>query len=145
MAQWVEQLPIQLVNRFFFFKNQYFQRTGFLKFSLDITFTWHPKHASKRDLSKIKCTSFGNWIYGDCGWISAFFCSLQCVEGTGVEGRRGTAVITCGTFLSKPRGQTVVNQLSCGFNPHLSQFFFQFMNFLKHVFFQYLQLFELLF
>jgi len=62
--------------------------------------------------------------YGNCLWISAFFRSLQRVEGTGVEGRQGTAVITCGTFLSKPLRQTVVNQLSCGLNPRLSQTFF---------------------
>ena len=41
---------------------------------------------------------------------------VQRVEGTGVEGQ-GTAVISCHTFLSKLLKQTVVNQLSWGFNP----------------------------
>jgi len=31
---------------------------------------------------------------------------------------------SCGTFLSKPHKPTVVNQLSCGSNPSLSQTFF---------------------
>ena len=45
----------------FFFKYQYFLHTRFfLDFSFDSTVTWHSKHASKRDLSKIKCTSSGN-------------------------------------------------------------------------------------
>ena len=50
---------------------------------------------------------------------------------------REKTVNSCYTFLSKPRRQTVVNHLSCGFNPTLSQTFFfsSFWTFLKHVFF----------
>ena len=33
--------------------------------------------------------------------MSAFVSPLQCVEATGAEGRQGTAVNSCGTFLSK--------------------------------------------
>ena len=33
---------------------------GFLKFSFDSTATWHSKHALKRDLGEIKCTSSGD-------------------------------------------------------------------------------------
>ena len=38
-------------------------------------------------------------------------------------------------FFAKPHRQTVVNQLSCWFNPCLSQFFFSFWTFLEHFFF----------
>jgi len=31
--------------------------------------------------------------------IANGICPLQRIEGTGVEGRHGTAVISCGTFL----------------------------------------------
>ena len=43
-----------------FFEYQYFLQTRFLEFSFDNTVTLHSKHASKRDLSEIKCTSYGN-------------------------------------------------------------------------------------
>jgi len=63
---------------FFLFENLYFWHTCFLKFNFDTTVTWHSKHASKQDLSEIKCTSSGN--------SKSCFCpSLQRVEGTGVE------------------------------------------------------------
>ena len=56
--------------------------------------------------------------------------AILALEGTGVEGRQVTGVIYCGTFLAKPRRQTVINQLSCWFNPCSSEtFFFQFMDF----------------
>jgi len=54
-------------------------------------------------------------------WISAFVHSLQRIEGTGVE--------------RKQHRQTVVNQLSCGFNPSLSQTFFRFLDLLRARFF----------
>ena len=67
MAQLLEQLTcIQEVvgsnpgGEQIFFENQYFLHARFLKFSFDNTVPWHSKHASKRDLSKIKCTSSGN-------------------------------------------------------------------------------------
>ena len=68
MAQWVEQLTcIQEVmdsnpagEQIFFFENQYFLHTCFLKFSFDNTVTWHYKHTLKQDLSKTKRTSSGN-------------------------------------------------------------------------------------
>ena len=48
----------------------------------------------------------------------------------------GKTVNSCCTFLLKPRRQTLVNHLSCGFSPTLSQtFFFRFWTFLKHIFF----------
>ena len=59
---------------------------------------------------------------------------------------REKTVNSCYTFLSKPRRQTMVNHVSYGFNPTLSQtFFFSFWTFLKNFFFQWSQLFELLF
>jgi len=61
-------------------------------------------------------------------------CSLQRVEGTGVEGRQGTAVIRCGSFLPKPHGQTAARLWVQ--SPPKPNFFFQFMDFLEHVFFQ---------
>ena len=85
------QIWIQPVNRFFFFENQYIFACTFLKKNFDTTVTWHSKHASKRDLTKIKCTSSGNLIY----WLlnDSCFHSLQHVEGTGVERRQWTAVV----------------------------------------------------
>ena len=44
----------------FLIKNQYLLHARFLKSSFDSTVTWHSKHASKRDLSEIKCTLSGN-------------------------------------------------------------------------------------
>ena len=62
----------------------------FLKFSFDSTLTWHSKYASDIGLE-------WNWMhvtwelkYVDC---SAFVCSLQRVEGTGVQRRLGKAVV----------------------------------------------------
>ena len=44
-------------------------------------------------------------------------------------------VMSCVKFLSKPRRQTVVNQVSCGFNPHLNRTFFQFLDLFEALFF----------
>ena len=53
---------------------------------------------------------------------------------------------SCGTFLSKPRRQTVINQLSCGLNPSPSQTFFSVSwSFYSMFFFQWPQLFEVLY
>ena len=65
MAQWVEHSGGRWFESswrtvFFFFEDQYFLHTRFLKFSFDNTVTWHYKHASKRDLSEIERTSSGN-------------------------------------------------------------------------------------
>ena len=67
MAQWVEQLTCKQEvagsnpdGEQFFFEDQYFLHTRFLKFSFDNTATWHSKHASKRNLSEIERTSSGN-------------------------------------------------------------------------------------
>ena len=54
------RVRIPLVNRFFFSKIDTFCIHVFFKFSFDNTVTWHYKHASKRNLSKIECTSSGN-------------------------------------------------------------------------------------
>ena len=64
IAQWLEQLTcIQEVtglNTDFLIKYQCYLHTHFLKFNFDSTVTWHSKHTSKWDLSKIKRTSSGN-------------------------------------------------------------------------------------
>ena len=62
MAQWVEQLTcIQVAGsnpagEQIFFENQNLLYTLFLEFSFDDTVTWHSKHTSKQNLSKIKHT-----------------------------------------------------------------------------------------
>ena len=67
MAQWVEQLTCKQevagsnpAGEQFYFEDQYFLHTRFLKFSFDNTVTWHYKHASKRNLNEIEHTSSGN-------------------------------------------------------------------------------------
>ena len=71
------------------------------------------------------------------GYISAFVCRLQRIEGTGVEGRQGqNAVISCGTFLSKPHRQTAQLWIQSPVN-----FFFQLLDLFWSRFFYYLFLF----
>ena len=128
VAQWVEQLTcIQEVTgsnpageQIFFFENQYFLHTRFLKFSFDNTVTWHSKHASKQYLSEIKCTSSGNLTMEIAKWQLLSFVHYSALKAL----CREKTVNSCCTFLSKPPRQTMVNHLSCGFNPTL---FFHFL------------------
>ena len=73
-----EQIFFQKKNR-----NSILFAYTLLKFSFDTTVTWHSKHVSKRDLSKIK-----HWELEcvDCYLIAT--CFSQRVEGTGVERRQ---------------------------------------------------------
>ena len=86
----------------------------FLKFSFDNTVPWHSKHASKQDLSEIKCTSSGNWLLNDSCFHS--FITARWRHWC----REKKTVNSCCTFLSKPPRWTLGNYLSCGFNPTLS-------------------------
>ena len=117
----------------FFSKISTFCMHVFLKSSFDSTFSWHFKHASKRDLSKIKCTPSENLTIVIANWYTLLFVlSLQHVEGTGVERRQRTAVVhSCQNHTDR----TVVNQLGCGFNASLSHiFFFSFWTFKPYFF-----------
>ena len=72
----------------------------FLKFSFHTTVTWHSKHASEQDLSKIECTSSGNstMVIANGYLLHLFFTACWrhwCGETTGNSS---------GAFLSKPRG-----------------------------------------
>jgi len=131
LAQWVEQLTwghgfeSGWWTHFFSSKNQYFcVQIFFLKFSIDNTVTWHYKHASKRDLSELKTWNLGTRIY----WLLIDSCFGSFITSCWKHWCREKTVNSCCTFLSKPRGQTVVNHLSGGFNPTLNQTFFQFLD-----------------
>jgi len=54
--------------------------------------------------------------------IDRYFCSFIIAHWR--HWCRGKTVNSCCTFLSKPRRQTMVNHLSCGYNPHPKPNFF---------------------
>ena len=100
-------LPYQLPNiksswwTDFFSKTNTFCMHVFLKFSFDyqcyvlgIPSTHWNETWMKLNALHLTRTC---WLLID----SCFVCPLQQIEGTGVEGRQGTAVIRCGTFLWK--------------------------------------------
>ena len=129
IAQWIEQLTcIQEVagsnpaGGHFFPKINTFCMHIFLMSSFDSSFAWH-SNALKWDLSELKQGIRLWWLLMDICFHLFFTAHWRhrCREET---------KNSCGTFLSKPRRQTVVNQLSCGFNPSLSQTFFSFCTFL---------------
>jgi len=85
-----------------------------------------------RTWAKLNAHHLGTWI---C-WLLIDSCFRSFITVRWRHWCREKTVNSCCTFLSKPRRQTVVNQLSWGFNPHLCKlnFFFSFWNFLKQVF-----------
>ena len=109
IAQLLEQLTLKhevgslnLSWCIIFFQKLYFFHTRFLNFSFLNTVTWHSKHASKRDFSEIKCTSSGNsntLIANGYLLLFVLYSALKALHG--VEGRKGTAVISCQNHVEK--------------------------------------------
>ena len=132
IAQWEEQLTCirEVVGsnpagkQIFFLKSVLFAYT-FFKVSFDSTVTWHSKLALKRDLSKLNTCHLGTWLW----WLPIDICFCLFFTARWRYWCREKTGNSCGAFLSKPRRQTVVNQLSCGFNPSLNQTFFRFWTF----------------
>ena len=143
IAQWAEQLTCiagsnPAGEHSFFFENQYFLHTRFCKVQLVVAlFLGIPSMHRNGTWAKLNAGHLGTrlwWLLMDI-YFSSFFTvhwRHRCRE---------KIKNSCGAFLSKPRRQTVVNQLSCQTKPN---FFFSFWTFLEH-FFSVITIVELLF
>ena len=128
IAQWVEKLTCSQEvtglnpagEQICFSENQYLLHALFLKFSFDMLLLGIPSMHWNGTWEKLNASHLGTRLW----WLlmDIFFCwfftarwRYWCKEKTGNR---------CGTFLSKPRRQTVVNQLSCGLNPSQNQTYY---------------------
>ena len=114
LRSWVQ---IQLLTRFFFSKIntfciQVFKSPALIALLLGISSTHR-----NRTWAKLNARHLGTQLW--CLLMDICFCSFFTVRWK--HRCREKTKNSCNTFLSKPRRQTVVNQLSCGFNPSLSQ------------------------
>ena len=144
IARWVSswlafrrlQVWIQLVNTFSS-KTNTFCIQVFLKSSFDSTVTWHSKRASEAKLNARHLRTRLWWLLMDI-CFRLFFTACWRHRHRYREKTKNS----CGTFLSKPcrqrQRQTVLNQLSCGFNSKVFFsfcFFFQFVDLFRARFF----------
>jgi len=114
--------------------------TRFLKSALIALLLGIPSTHRNRTWAKLNARHLGTRLW----WLLIDSCIYLFITVRWRHWCREKTVNSCCTFLSKPRRQTVVNHLSCGFNP--TTFFFSISGpFWSTFFFQWSQLFELLF
>jgi len=124
---------IQLVNRFFFYlKINTFCIHAFKNSVLMTLLLGIPNTHRNGTWAKLNVRHLGTrlWLL----LIYSCFCSFftACWRHW-CRGKTGNSCYLL--WYINPRRQTVVNQLSCGFNPCLNPTFFQFLDLLEHIFF----------